>query len=110
MKIVPIDSLGEAEIAHSMSSNFVIKPSGYGEIWVDGRKRTHPDAKPNKASNAIQSDYFYERDKIKGLPHLRKVQWHGRVSRDALPVASRASSQLMRKSGQPSQQLSQGDL
>jgi restriction system protein len=39
----------------------------------------------------ITSDYLYDPRQIQGYPHLRKVSWDGRVSRDKLPVASRKS-------------------
>ncbi|TXT17383.1 MAG: restriction endonuclease, partial [Planctomycetota bacterium] len=39
----------------------------------------------------IDSDYFYDLAPIPEYPHLRKVSWEGRVSRDKLPVASRNS-------------------
>jgi len=40
---------------------------------------------------AITSDYTYKPDEIKDYPHIRKVEWQGRVSRDALSAASRNS-------------------
>jgi restriction system protein len=40
---------------------------------------------------AIGGDYFYDPKVIPDFPHLRKVVWEGRVSRDRLPVASRNS-------------------
>lgn len=39
----------------------------------------------------ISSDYFYDPKQISGYPNLRKADWAGRVSRDKLPVSTRAS-------------------
>ncbi len=39
----------------------------------------------------ITSDYYYDADEIADYPHLRRVDWLGRVSRDVLSVSSRNS-------------------
>ena len=39
----------------------------------------------------IISDYYYKRNEVKDYPHVRKVKWEGRVSRDSLSASSRNS-------------------
>lgn len=39
----------------------------------------------------IISNYYYKPSEIPDYPHVRKVKWEGRVSRDLLPPASRNS-------------------
>ena len=49
---------------------------------------------PNKREylvGTITSDYTYKPDEIRDYPHIRKVDWEGRVSRDALSASSRNS-------------------
>jgi restriction system protein len=52
---------------------------------------TYDPSKREYIVGTIQSDYSYDPGKIKGLPHVRKAHWEGRVSRDALPIGSRNS-------------------
>src|ERR1044072_6759220 len=49
---------------------------------------------PNKREylvGTVTSDYLYNPDEIKDYPHIRKVEWEGRVNRDSLSVSSRNS-------------------
>jgi restriction system protein len=39
----------------------------------------------------ISSDYYYKPGEVTDYPHVRKVQWENKVSRDALTVSSRNS-------------------
>ncbi len=39
----------------------------------------------------ILSDYYYKPDEVRDYPHVRKVQWENRVSRDSLTATSRNS-------------------
>jgi restriction system protein len=52
---------------------------------------TYDPTKREYLVGVIQSDYFYDSGKMKGLPHVRKVKWERRVSRDLLPLSSRNS-------------------
>jgi restriction system protein len=52
---------------------------------------TYDPAKREYLVGTVDGDYFYDPKRIAGYPHLRKVKWEGRVSRDHLPVSSRNS-------------------
>src|SRR4051794_6341329 len=60
-------------------------------IKVGDKVITYNPDKREYMVGTIASDYFYKPDEIKDYPHLRRVEWEGRVSRDALSASSRNS-------------------
>lgn len=58
--------------------------SGHNVVTYDPTKREY-------LVGTIESDYFFDTSVMEGYPHLRKVAWTGRVSRDLLTVSARNS-------------------
>ena len=76
---------GKASGAVAMLDKFrsVIR-SGDKVVTYDPRNREY-------LVGTVCSDYLFDPEQIPDYPHLRKVEWEGRVSRDRLPVSSRNS-------------------
>jgi restriction system protein len=60
-------------------------------IKVGDKVITYDPTKREYLVGTVTSDYIYKPDEIKDYPHIRKVEWEGRVSRDSLPASSRNS-------------------
>jgi len=52
---------------------------------------SYDPAKREYLVGIIQSDYIYDVKTLDDYPHLRRVTWEGRISRDRLPVSARNS-------------------
>lgn len=60
-------------------------------IKVGDKVITYDPTKREYLIGTIKSDYAYEPAGIKDYPHIRKVEWEGRVNRDNLSLSSRNS-------------------
>ena len=60
-------------------------------IKVGDKVITYDPSKREYLIGTVTSDYFYKPNEIKDYNHVRKVEWEGRVSRDALSATSRNS-------------------
>lgn len=84
-KVFPDHGIGKAINASSVLYKFrSIVSKGDRVITYD------PDAREYLVG-VIASDYFFDPSLIVDHPHVRKVKWEKRISRDLLPVASRNS-------------------
>ena len=60
-------------------------------IQIDDKVVTYNPQSREYLVGTVSSDYVYDPTVIDDYPHLRKVTWEGRVTRDRLPVSSRNS-------------------
>jgi len=84
-KAYPDSKPGKAANAIAMIFKFrsTLQP-GHRVVSYDPAKREY-------LVGTVDGDYFYNPKQITGYPHLRRVKWDGRVSRDRLPVSARNS-------------------
>ena len=61
------------------------------KLEVDQKVVTYDSQSREYLIGSLSSDYYYDTDEIPDYPHLRRVDWLGRVRRDALSVPSRNS-------------------
>ena len=81
----PDDSPGRVRNAVAMIYKFCC------EFEVSQRVVTYDSQNREYLIGCITSDYYHDMEEIADYPHLRTVNWEGRVSRVALSVSSRNS-------------------
>lgn len=84
-KAYPDSKPGKASNAVAMIFKF------RSTLQTEDRVISYDPSKREYLVGMVTSDYFYDPKQIDGFPHIRKVKWDGRVSRDKLPVSARNS-------------------
>ena len=83
MRAYPDAKLGEIGNAVAMIHKF------RSVMKVGDRVLTFDKARREYLVGTVAGEYSFRPEEVKDHPHVRKVDWHGRVSRDRLRVASR---------------------
>lgn len=60
-------------------------------MQIDGKIISYDPDKREYLVGTITSDYYYKPGEVPAYPHVRKVKWEGKVSRDHLSATSRNS-------------------